>query len=322
MDWDIHFKQNTMKHINSITFSIIIISLFACKNNIEINRQDNAEKLEINLSGSIQNPAFSPDGKTIIFTNFRKGYNKPPSDLYTYNIETKELKELIADGSSNVNLPGECWNGTLKSILFSSDREPHDEIFRIPENGTTGDEIKITNRQDSVAFEPTFSPDGTQIVFESHKLDEEKNGVITKYKLDGTSGYRMLTPLGEDCKQPNWSPNGDKILYQKEENGQWDIWIMNTDGTEKTKITNFEGSKTDAVFTSDGQYIIFSSDYGVEFANIYKTPVSGGSQTRLTNYEGYDGAPAISPDGKTLIFESSEKDPDKSKGTSLWILKL
>lgn len=301
---------------------LMFFSFFACKNNIEINRQDSAVKLDIDLTGSIQNPAFSPDGKTIVFTHFRKGYNKPPSDLYTFNIETKALTPLIVDGNSNVNLPGECWNSSNNSIIFSSDREPHDEIFYIPENGTTGDEIRITNRPDSVAYEPTFSPDGEWIVFETHKLDEEENGVITKYKLDGTSAYINLTPFGEDNKQPNWSPAGDKILYQKEENNQWDIWIMNIDGTNKTKITNFEGSKTDAVFTSDGQHIIFSSDYDTELANIYQASITGGNQIRLTKFDGYDGAPSISPDSKTLVFESSVKDPDRSKGTSLWILKL
>jgi TolB protein len=221
-----------------------------------------------------------------------------------------------------VNLPGECWNATTHSIVFSSEREPHDEIYIITENGSTGDETRVTNRPDSVAFEPVFSPDGNWIVFETHKLDEEEHGLITKYKLDGTSPYINLTSAGDDCKQPNWSPLGDKILYQKEENGQWDIWIMDTDGSNKTKITNFAGSKTDAVFSADGQFIIFSSDYNVELANIYKAPVSGGSQTRITNYQGYDGAPSISPDGTKIIFETTSGDPDESSGAGLWTIDL
>ena len=301
------------------------ISLSACNKDDDqdnIVRNDNAVQLEIDLPGSLQNPAFSPDGKTIVFTHFRNGYNKPPSDLYTFNLETKELKPLVVDGNSNVNLPGACWNAFLKSIVFSSEREPHDEIYSIAENGVSGDEVRITNRPDSVAFEPTYSPDGQWVVFESHLLDEEENGRITKYKVDGTSGYINLSVAGEDCKQPNWSPNGDKILYQKEINQQWDIWVMNTDGSGKTKITNFEGSKTDAVFSVDGQTIFYSSDYGVELANIFKASISGGNQIRLTNYAGYDGAPAVSPDGNILIFESSSDEPDESKGTSLWILNL
>ena len=314
------------KTLKTILFSAAIISLFiSCKrnNNEDLLRNDNALKLEIDLAGSIQNPAFSPDGKSIVFTNFKKGYNKPPSDLYIYNLETKDLKPLISDGSSNVNLPGECWNDSLKAIIFSSDREPHDEIYYISENGISGNEIRITNRTDSVGYEPTFSPDGNWLVFENHKLDEEKNGIITKYKLNGTSAYIHLTASGEDCKQPNWSPKGDKILYQKEANNQWDIWVMNTDGSGKTKITDFSGNKTDAVFSHDGQYIIFSSENDdVKLANIYKVSVSGGNPIRLTNYDGYDGAPSISPDGTKLAFESVSSDPDKSNGTNLWLLNL
>ncbi len=309
-------------------FAIVLMflcSIFSCNKDkkIEASRKDHSVKLKIDLSGSLQNPAFSPDGTTIVFTNFRNGYNSPPSDLYTYNLETKELKSLMADGNSNVNLPGECWNESIHSIVFSAEREDGDHIYYIPEKGSTGDEIKLTNRADSIGFEPTFSPDGQWIVFESHKVDEEKNGVITKYKLDGSSGYIYLSPLGENCKQPNWSPPGDKILYQKEENGQWDIWIMNTDGSNKTKITNFAGSKTDAVFTNDGKYIIFSFENDdVELANIYKVAVSGGTPTRLTNYSGYDGAVSISPDETKLVFESTPKDPYKSKGAALWLLNL
>jgi len=221
-----------------------------------------------------------------------------------------------------VNLPGATWNDAINSIVFSSSREPHDEIFLISENGTTGDEVKITDRRSVVSYEPSLSSDGQWVVFESHELDVEDNGIITKYKIDGSSAYIELTSSTDDCRQPNWSPNGDKILYQKFEAGQWDIWIMDTDGTNKSKVTSGEGDKTDACFTQDGQYIIFSTDFDLELANIYRIPITGGAPERLSNYSGYDGAPSISPDGTKIIFESFDDFPDGSQGTSITILNL
>ena len=98
---------------------------------------------------------------------------------------------------------------------------------------------------------------------------------------------------------------------------------MKIDGSNKRKVTNFSGSKTDAVFSHNGEFIIFSAETDeVEFANIYKVAVSGGMPIRLTNYSGYDGAPSISPDGTKIIFETSSGDPDESNGTSLWMLNL
>jgi len=284
------------------------------------SRKDNAFQLNIELSGSLQNPAFSPNGNFILFTNFRNGYNQEPADLYTYNLQTKVLTTLVSNNYGNINLPGSVWNNSIKSIIFSSSIGLHDEIYIIKENGLNGSEIQITNRENTVAYEPSFNPDGQWIVFESHPLDVEESGIITKYKIDGSSSYIQLTSSNSDCRQPNWSPAGDKILYQKFENNQWDIWIMDTDGTNQFKVTSGLGDKTDASFTHDGRYIVFSADFEFEYANIYQISIAGGTPRRLSYYAGYDGAPSVSPDDTKLVFESSDGDPDDSEGSTIWMI--
>jgi len=312
----------------SLIFSFIISGFFLLCTSCEkkdpesYQRHDTANKLNIPLSGSLQNPAFSPDGDAIVFTRFRNGYNREPADVFIYFLDTGEIDTLVMDGSANVNLPGSCWNTQNESIIFSSSRDPHDEIYLIDDNGSPGDEIKITERSDYMAYEPTFSPDGQWIVFESHPVDVEKKGVIMKYKLDKSSNYQALTDEDDDCRQPNWSPSGDYILFQNYKNKQWDIWIMKTDGSNKRKVTSGKGDKTDACFSNDGKFIIYSCDFNLEFANIYIVPIEGGNPIRLSNYEGYDGAPSISSDGTKLVFESYGGDPDDSDGTSLWMLLL
>jgi TolB protein len=305
----------------------ICIVLESCSDNeVDSNdtfvRRDDAVELNISLLGSLQNPAFSPDGKAIVFTRFRNGYNSEPADIFIYHLENKLLDTLVIDGSTNVNLPGSSWNEQNGSIVFSSSREPHDEIYMIHANGKFGEEIKITERTGYVAYEPTFSPDGEWIVFESHPVDVESKGVIMKYKTDKSSTYQALTDENEDCREPNWSPSGNYILFQKYLNNQWDIWIMQPDGSNKQIVTSGSGNKTDACFSNDGEFIIYSYDGGLTYANIYRISLQGGSPERLTNYDGYDGAPTISSDGSKLAFESYEGDPDGTTGTGIWIKEV
>lgn len=288
----------------------------------ETARSDGATLVEISSSGSHQNAAWSPDGLSLLFTRWRSGYNAEPADLMIVTLADGSVRTLVSDGSANVNLPGSAWNGTTGEIAFASSRDPHDEVYVISENGSPGDETKVTERDGLMVFEVSLSPDAQTVVFESHVLDVEGNGIIMTYRRDGAGGYVSLTDAGDDCRQPVWSPAGDKIVFQCQTSGQWDVWTMNTDGTGKTNLTNNPAvEETDPSFSPDGQFVVYSSDEGgLDFANLFVISVDGGESTRVTSFDGYDGAPSWSPDGSQIVFESFPGDPDDSSGTTLWII--
>ena len=285
-------------------------------------RGDSARKLSISATGSLQNPAWSPDGKRVVFTRFRDGYNLGAADLMIFDLTSGTVRSLVADGGANVNLPGSAWNAVTRKIVFSSARDPHDEVFLIGEGGQAGDEIRITSRSGEAAYEPSLSSNGQWVVFESHPVDVETNGVIMKRRVDGTTSYAPLTSLNDDCRQPNWSPTDSFIVYQRLDGGQWDLWCMTTDGASRWKTTSGPGDKTDASFSPDGRRLVFSSSQGtLTSANLFHVSATGGPPARITFSGGYDGAPSWSPDGQKIVFESySGADPDSSSGTTIRVI--
>jgi TolB protein len=281
-------------------------------------RGDGAWRIPIALMHSIQNPCFSPDGTQLAVTNWLRGYNESPAVVAVVPTIGGDAHAITDAGATSVNLPGSCWRGDR--ITYSSDPND-DEIYTNAAAGT--DEREITNRASTVAYEPSYSPDGQWIVFESHPLDVETHGAIYKVRADG-SGLKQLTDGTGDDREPNWSPAGDLIVFQSHARtpNDIDLWVMTSDGTGIRNLTQSPDSEdTDASWSPDGKYVVYSSNYGgLDNANVFAIAVAGGTPVRVTHAGGYDGAPTWSPDGSIIAFESYHGDPDGSPGTQIWAI--
>lgn len=274
---------------------------------------------------SDQNPAFSPDGAVLLFTRFEQGYNLGPSSLYMLNLASGSMRLLTAaPDSDNVNLPGSCWNAATGRIVFASDRQDTEEIWHIDQDGNNP--FRVTFHHSPLHFiEPSFSPDGGWIAFEiiADLPDDRAQGSIWKIRADG-SGLTQLTS-GYDDRQPNWSPGGDRILFQRRAPGRddWNIYTMLPDGSDTQPVTTAPSSDTDASWAPDGNWIVYSSDYGgLPAPNIFIISVHGGVPLRVTlDEERADSAPSWSPDGKWIAFES-RKGLTEITPASLWMIQV
>jgi TolB protein len=290
-------------------------------------RPDGSLKLRIPLQGSLQSPAWSPDRKSIVFTRFRNGYNEGPADVYILNLETNTLRSLLADGSDNVTQPGSTWNSRTNKIAFSSDRDGHEEIWTVNAHGQ-GEPQKITGRSSRAAYEPSFAPDGQSLVFESRDVGSEGPGRITLFEI-GSKHYTDITAVDEDCRQPNWSPRGDYIVYQKQLGGQWDLWLYEVKSRQHRLLTvGLAGDKTDASFSPGGRFVVYSGRApendevsGAGDESILALPITGGQPVPITRYPGYHGAPSWSPDRAYVAAETSTHSPGEI-GTELIIIRL
>jgi TolB protein len=219
-------------------------------------------------------------------------------------------------GAQSVNLPGSCWTASGDLVVFSSDVDGVDRVYVAP---AAGGAARVVTPRRLVAFEPSFAPGGRRIAFQRSVAGRSE---IWKVRVDGT-GLRRLT-VGHDDREPNWSPSGDRIVFQRHTRGQADLWTIDPGGGHARNLTRTPGlEETDASWSPDGRFLVFSSDGdGVDIASLFTIRASGGRRRRLTRTHGiYDGAPSWSPDGRWIAFESTSSDPDRSRGATIWLIR-
>lgn len=172
--------------------------------------------------------------------------------------------------------------------------------------------VGITNAQVQEAksvyyFNPDWSPDGKQIVFESTK--DGKFSVYTM-KVDGSS-LRKLTVDESNNEQPRWSPDGKQIVFISDRSGELRLYLMNADGSNQRRVGNTDDLDYLPDFSPKGDWLVFQSRpkrSGLDH-DIYIIRTDGTRRTRLTDQKANYSSPRWSPDGKRILLVKTDFIP-------------
>jgi Tol biopolymer transport system component len=181
----------------------------------------------------------------------------------------------------------------------------HEDVWTINADGTG-----LTRLTHSSAFEfdPSWSPDGTQIAYRSDRGDESEIWVMN---ADGTGQRRLAAGLS-----PAWSPDGLRIAYASPGDipcppGRGlrctGISIMNADGSGQHRVPNTDGGEYPS-WSPDGKRIAFNSNLTGDHV-MYIVDVDGSNLVNLSSVgEGWQVD--WSPDGRSILFTSHRDHPD------------
>ncbi len=104
-------------------------------------------------------------------------------------------------------------------------------------------------------------------------------------------GRSRLTENDEWDGNAAWSPDGSRIAFTSDRDGNIEVYVMNADGTGQTRLTANPGADGAPAWSPDGSRIAFESDRD-ENVDIYVMTADGSGQARLTTDAAYDGTPA------------------------------
>jgi len=241
---------------------------------------------------------FSPDGTKVFY---HKGQEDP--NFYLANVDGSDERVMPFK-------PGNCgWSPDSKQFVYQA--TSHDES--IPNNSdifiytiATGT-IEPVIESPFYDSDPSFSPDGKSIVYASNV---EGNFEIYS-RVIATGETKRLTNSPGHESFPTYSPDGTQIIFnsdvEKENN---DVYLMNVDGSDVRKLTDFPGwdAAPSNSWSADGTQVLLLSDRdGSE--NLYVMNIEPYSPQRIapnvTSDQPLD--PAFSLDGTRIVYQLADE---------------
>jgi TolB protein len=219
--------------------------------------------------------AYSPDGKQVLISMIQAGWSShssrwPKSTLWVYDLASDTLTALT-DGK------GYDAAGTWAPVPPAPSAPA----------ASVGGEIAFASDLDG-DFEIwlTLAPHASAGV-----------------NADG-SNLRQLTDNAAMDISPAWSPDGARLAFISNRDGNDELYTMNADGSDVRRLTETpDASESFPAWSPDGQFISFDSDRGGNW-DVYIVGSDGSNLRRLIEHPGEDWISSWSPDGQKIAFES------------------
>lgn len=268
-----------LSEITSITFSnsseglIAFVSNRDGNNEIYCMNEDGSEQTNLtNNSANDSNPAISPNSTSLAFVSDRTGNN----DVYIMDIDGSNVGQVTQNATSE-GIRGIDWiNNT--TLVFSGKNNGVYYLYTVNIDGTNLCQISDSSLDSS---HPDVNYNGSKIYLKRNTPYNDYTSKIYSCNIDGSNMVQLTDP---DMRDPAHILVNDveKVIFCSHSEGQ--IYIMNSDGTSQTNISNNQFNEYTPHSDSDSE-LVFSSDRDGS-ANIWKMNSDGIYAIQLTTEGG------------------------------------
>ncbi|MFZ2423608.1 MAG: hypothetical protein WA029_20945, partial [Anaerolineae bacterium] len=198
-------------------------------------------------------------------------------------------------------------------VVFASDRDGNSEIYRMWPDGRN--QVRLTFTADAFETAPAGSRDGRWIAYERHDAGSPATSQIWVMSRDGRAAT-MLTEGPFNHRNPAWSPDSQKIAFESDRDGDWDIYIFDLTTHTISKVTNNTTHEMQPNWSFDSDRIVYTSDLYTPNGEIFVMHADGSNAQRLTVNFGGDGDPSWEPSFGRIVFWGS-----RPQGQALYTMR-
>jgi Tol biopolymer transport system component len=233
-------------------------------------------------------------GHELIF----EGYLASTPELLAYDSSTSQPRRLLSPGVVVMD-PQPSPDGSKIAFVVANYVDATGDIFVMNRDGTGVSQLTFDSELDD---QPTWSPDGSRIVFRSFRT--LASGNIWVMNANGSNQVNITPdplPATIDSRRPVWSPDGTRIAYASNESGTYDIWTMKSDGSDTRQLSTGEDLDTEPAWSPNGQSIVFRRSFNAGSSDLFVVAAAGGQPVQLA-MPGEQRMPVWTPDGGRLVF--------------------
>ena len=254
------------------------------------------------LPGREDSPAFSPDGRQMVFS-WDGGVENGNSDIYVKLIGAGDPLRLTSETTDEIN---PVFSPDGKSIAFVRLLPAHNEIILMSAFG--GGERKI---HDEASYgSVSFSPDGKFLAIVELGLTGKEAGIFL-INLQTSEKTRLTAPAAPVVDHtPRFSPDGRSLAFIRYFSPFIrEIFVVPASGGQEPRQITFDNVRVYGVaWNFDSQKLFFTSYRAVNRLNLWQVSALGGEPQLIETGSKDLQSLAISPNGRTIAFVEETKD--------------
>lgn len=200
-------------------------------------------------------------------------------DIYTMALDGSNLQRLTTDEGRDFEPD---WSPDGSTLVFSSDRDDPENahLYLMNADGSNQRLLDTGLTDDQVGAR--WSPDGQYLLFHSNPLvDGLPRFDVFRVRADGSELTNLTNTPGNNF-MADWSPDGARIVFVSQRNGNSELYVMNADGSNQIRLTESQSENLLPRWSPDGSQIMFESSRSGPTYSLYSVPAPGDRQDTAT----------------------------------------